>query len=66
MIVKEIVKKYLEDRGFDGLYHSGRDCSCAYRYKDEFMACDEPNECRPGYVRECNHDICDGEYEYCV
>jgi hypothetical protein len=65
MTVKEVVKKYLEDKGFDGLYHPVKRCSCALEF-DGFMDCLDPSSCEPGYGRECHHDVCDGIYDYCI
>jgi hypothetical protein len=48
MNVKEIIKKYLEENEYDGLYYNdGESCGC---YIDELMPCDSvsPN-CVPGY-----------------
>lgn len=45
MTVKEIVKKYLEDNGYDGLYGSG--CGCEI---SDLMPCNEyVIECQAGY-----------------
>jgi len=45
MTVKEIVKKYLEINGFDGL--CGESCGCS---KDDLFLCDScPDECEPAY-----------------
>ena len=46
MTVKEIVKKYLEENGFDGLYCD--DCGCK---TDDLIPCDNEGclDCQPGY-----------------
>jgi hypothetical protein len=47
MEVKEIVKKYLEDNGFDGLFFPG-ECGCM---KDELMPCENMcADCEAGYL----------------
>jgi hypothetical protein len=38
MNIKEIVKKYLKDNGFDGL--AGDNCGCGL---DDLMPCEEPS-----------------------
>lgn len=60
MNVKEIVRKYLEDNGFSGLYNSDDfDCCCGI---DDLMDCDEPRpDCHPGYRQKCD---CGGGHEY--
>jgi len=48
--VKEIVIKYLEDHGYDGLYHDFNECSC--RIHDLFEGTDQQDlcsTCHPGY-----------------
>lgn len=54
MTVKEIVKKYLEENGFDGLC-CDRCSGCAL---GDLMNCDlgKP-DCKPGYGHDC--DECD-------
>jgi len=50
LTVKEIVKKYLEENGFDGLYNPG-ECACK---KDDLMPCEcftETDNCEPGYFQ---------------
>jgi len=51
MRVKKIVKKYLEENGFDGLFASG-ECACK---KDDLMPCSagEMGDCEPGYFQLC-------------
>lgn len=47
MNIREVIKKYLEEKEFDGLY--GCECGCAV---DDLMPCGELNnlsECEPGY-----------------
>lgn len=49
MTVSQIVKKYLNDNGFDGLY--GDHCGCGL---DDFMPCDgECSSCEPAYKHIC-------------
>jgi hypothetical protein len=49
--IKEIVKKYLEDNGFDGLFNPG-ECSCE---NEDLTPCQSPNEdtCSAGYKVPC-------------
>jgi hypothetical protein len=50
MTVKEIVKKYLEDNGYDGLYN--RACGCSL---DDFMPCASGcDDCKPAYKIKCS------------
>ena len=57
MDVKGIIKKYLDDNGFDGLF-SPEECACD---KDDLFPCDGSNsDCLPGYKIECH---C-GEHDY--
>lgn len=51
-VVKEIIKKYLVDHGYDGL--AGEECGCST--EDLFM-CEEGLECVPAFKCEC--DGCD-------
>lgn len=69
MNVKEIVKKYVEDNGYDGL--AGDNCSCLL---DNFMRiCNgwEISECEPVWIKDCNKckymtDDCTCARNYCV
>lgn len=58
MTVLEIVKKYLEDNGFDGLYNSDLECACE---KDHLEPCCEMSpEREAGYKYPCDcgeHDF---------
>lgn len=51
MTVKEIVIKYLKEKGFDGLYTE--DCGCSI---DDLMPCDGfgcIGECEAGVKKDC-------------
>lgn len=61
MDVTEIVKKYLEDNGYDGLYRDddGFGCGCG---KDNLFLCANyffPGDCQPAY--RCRFTDDDGE-----
>jgi len=46
MTIKEIVKQWLEEHGYDGLFDNG-DCGCL---KDDLMPCGQPSEyCEAGH-----------------
>jgi len=54
MIVSQIIKKYLEENGFDGLM--GDECGCS---KDALIPCEFCNgDCEPAYVRKCIGEKC--------
>jgi hypothetical protein len=42
MNLQEIVKKYLEENGYDGLCDSDTECACRL---DDLMPCGEPGIC---------------------
>jgi hypothetical protein len=51
--VKDIIKKYLMDGNYDGLYNV--DVACACHIDNLFPYCYEGVEdCQPGYKTECN------------
>ena len=51
MTVKEIVKQYLEQNGYDGLYHEDLECGCSL---DDFAPCGDMSEhCEIGYTNAC-------------
>ena len=57
MTVKEIVKKCLEDNGFDGLYSPG-ECACVIK---DLLPCDNAYvDCEAGYIGPCD---C-GDHDY--
>jgi hypothetical protein len=67
--IKEIVKKYLDENGFDGLQYES-ECGCK---KDDLFSCEEPKEdCTAGKITDCKEcdnfqngvKLCD--YEYCI
>ena len=48
MTIKEIIKQYLEEHGYDGLYSCCVDCACSL---DELFGCEYPQpDCTPGYM----------------
>ena len=61
MIVKEIIKKYLEENGYDGLCNMFMECGC---YLDDLIPCSEidADECEAG------HKVKDesGEYDWVI
>ncbi len=61
MTVKDIVKKYLLDNGFDGL--AGDECGCEV---DDLFPCDSGHGCEPGVKVKCQPDNCpaDGDCEW--
>ena len=61
MDVLDIVKKYLDENGYDGLY-SDYECACL---KDDLAPCGEMNmDCRAGYKQKCKIKNC--EYDWCI
>ena len=49
--VRDIIKKYLDYNGYDGLYFPG-ECACK---KEDICPCSEnPLECKPGYLCPCD------------
>ena len=61
MTVKEIVKKYLGENGYDGLYCNGK-CACKLSNLTDY--CEDPTDCKPGYKHEC--DTCDLSDDECT
>jgi len=58
MNVIEILKKWLKDNGYDGLYNDEYDdiCGCSL---DDFVPCAGVNErCKAGYFSEDGKSIC--------
>jgi hypothetical protein len=68
MTVTEIVIKYLEENGYDGLYNCDVECGCSI---NDFTPCGYiQNECQAGYANNCvdckNKNDCslqNGEYD---
>lgn len=47
MTVIDMVRKALEEAGYDGLYNENGECACV---KDDLRPCDSDfSQCRPGY-----------------
>jgi len=54
--VKEIVKNWLKEHGYDGLYSDEYQCCCDL---DDLMDCDFFHwDCRVGYKASCNDGEC--------
>jgi hypothetical protein len=59
MTVKEIVRRYLIDNSFDGLYADG-ECGCV---NDDLLPCGgDCTDCKPGYVHMSN----DEDYDFYI
>jgi hypothetical protein len=59
MNVREIVKQWLKDNGYDGLWSD--DCGC--QIDDLMPCCDYCTNCKPGYKHEEEKG---GEYDYTI
>lgn len=66
MKVKEIVKKFLEDNGYDGL--TSGECGCKV---EDLMPCDGcmgcgQEDCQAGHLTDCNPETCpaDGKCDW--
>lgn len=59
--IGEIVKEYLQENDFDGLFYPG-ECGCSI--EDGLFACDggDCRECQAGY----KHDDSTGEYSFII
>jgi hypothetical protein len=54
MNVKQIVKAYLTENGYDGLYDGDR-CGCR---PDDLFPCDSnPDRCKAGYIKKWKHEF---------
>ena len=63
MTAIEIIKKYLKDNGYDGLFWSGA-CSCKI---DELIICGEScAHCEPGYFIPKESEDFDHDYDYMI
>ncbi len=59
MTVNQIVQKFLEENGFDGLFNEEIDCACKL---DDLIPCDYlDNNCTVGYLVPCD---CYMEHEF--
>lgn len=70
MTVKEIVKKYLEDNKYDGLYSKFCICSCIL---DNLMPCEyNAEECKAGHKKNCEEcdsykdNKCEEDLDHCI
>lgn len=57
MDIQEIVKKWLIDNGFDGLFSEVCGCEVA-----DLIPCGEPGNCKAGYKVPCPPDC--GEHKF--
>ena len=54
MEIRDIVKDWLEENGYTGLFHDSGECACKI---DDLMPCDGPClECEAGYVVSATDD----------
>ena len=60
--VREIIKEWLENNGYDGLYYDG-ECGCML---DDLAPCcgDEIMDCQAGYKTKCTNNGCDGACDW--
>ena len=51
--VKDIVKEYLENNNYDGLYSDNGGCAC---HLSDLIPCgnEKIEQCRPGYKSKCD------------
>jgi len=57
MNVTEIVKAYLEEHGYDGLFNADGECACVL---SDLFPCAAPcDSCQPGYRVDCDAETCD-------
>jgi hypothetical protein len=64
MDLRTLLKRYMEDNGYDGLFNPNSDCACE---KDDLAPCDEMSiECTLGVKGACDPETCpiDGECEW--
>ena len=61
MTVKEIVKKYLEDNGYSGLYEESGECGC--ELLDLAPCGDMMERCHAGYKVKCTEE-CSNWHEF--
>lgn len=53
MTIAKIIRAYLKERGYDGLFNSDNECACLVN--DLYPGIDCPdNGCTPGYRKECD------------
>jgi len=52
MTCKEIIEKYLNDNGFDGLVHLDTECGCHMGDAGLFLCEGDITECEPAYKHE--------------
>lgn len=62
MTVHEILKTYLKNEGYDGLYNSLVPCGCELK---DLMPCDGEGvgDCEPGYKVPCDPGTCEADGE---
>lgn len=58
MTVREIVKKYLKENGFDGLWKGECGCEITDLWPCEDFMGNAPNNCSPGYKVPCVPEDC--------
>ena len=59
MTAKAIIRKFLEENGYDGLYDESGECGCK---KDDLIPCgDYCGDCKPGYIY-----LGDDEYDFYI
>ena len=57
MNAREILKAWLAERGYDGLWNSEQECACLL---GNLAPCEsDPGNCEPGYKVTCDHPRCD-------
>lgn len=56
MKVEQIVKKYLEEHGYDGLYNDSEECGCTLAF---LFPCDNPGcyTCMAGYAAKNDEGV---------
>jgi hypothetical protein len=75
MTAREIIKKYLEDNGYDGLFYAQGECSCQL---NDLMPCGEIYDmCVAGIIKgwcqtqngtckDFDPEKCDPDWSYCM
>jgi len=62
MNLRDMAKRWLVVRGYEGLYHPSGECACRL---EDLMPCGEPSpDCSPGYLAPCpgsESEICGGD-----